>query len=147
MNKYQCLPYNSFHPQPTIKAFVLNELKRYIRNSSNEEYYIKTKTLLYKRLINRKYPKDYLDKLFNSIDYNTIRPTLLTYKIKNTQRKPIFTIQYNLHSKHLPIRDILRENWNMISDDAHLQSIFPIKPIIGYSKTKNLQQILSTSKS
>ena len=70
LNKYLYIPNNSFHSFSQKKGFIIGELYRYIRNSSNALAFIITKNLFYERLRARGYKINFLNRIFNSINYS-----------------------------------------------------------------------------
>ena len=79
MNNYLYIPYKSFHPRHVKTNFIINELKRYRRNSTLETDFEITKELFYYRLINRGYPYYFLNKLFKMVVF---KDRFLDFKMK-----------------------------------------------------------------
>jgi len=69
MNLYLYIPYLSFHTPAAKKSFIQTELMRYIRNTSNQSDYNDLKWIFYQRLRDRGYPKEFLNRIFDSIYY------------------------------------------------------------------------------
>ena len=69
-NKFMYIPFRSFHQRHTIKNFVWNELKRYVRFNTEEKNFKKLKTRFFLRLRNRGYRKYVLKKLFQHVTYS-----------------------------------------------------------------------------
>jgi hypothetical protein len=76
MNLYLYIPFHSFHTPAAKRAFILTELMRYIRNSSDEKDYVELKQIFFQRLRDRGYPSSFLEPEFNSIFYSD-RPYFL----------------------------------------------------------------------
>ena len=70
LNKYGYISRMSCHPPHTFSGFIKGELTRYAMNSSNKAFYGVTKTLFYKRLLQRGYQRTYLNALFKSHRYS-----------------------------------------------------------------------------
>jgi len=82
-NKYMYIPCKSGHQKHTIRNFILGELKRYVRCSTQEFSFLKTKNKFFKRLRQRGYKKVFLKKLFRKVKHSS-RNSLL--KISPQQR-------------------------------------------------------------
>ena len=52
-NKYMYIPMKSGHQKHTIRNFILGELRRYVRCSTQEFSFLKTKNKFFKRLRSR----------------------------------------------------------------------------------------------
>ena len=79
-NKYAYIPQKSNHRKHTLKNYVLNELKRYVKFNSNKLLFLKLRNKFFDRLRNRGFKKYSLTKLFRVVSYSS-RKTLL---FKNT---------------------------------------------------------------
>lgn len=144
MNMYLYIPFTSFHTRKTKEGLVITELQRYIRNTSSFERYMTVKRKFYLRLRARGYPPKFLKPLFNSVSY-TKRSVLLQGKSSTeTNSTPfIFLTQYNPVTKIFPIRKIIMENWHILQKDKAIRSnLFSHRPIIGYSRSTNIQGLL-----
>ena len=75
-NKYAYIPQKSNHRKHTIKNYVLNELKRYVKFNSNKLTFLRLRNKFFDRLRNRGFAKYKLGKLFSVISYSS-RKTLL----------------------------------------------------------------------
>jgi hypothetical protein len=69
LNTYLYVPYSSYHRRSMLKGFITGELLRYIRNSSNEEYFNETKQKFYYRLRSRGYPHHFIHPIFEQYNY------------------------------------------------------------------------------
>ena len=69
LNKYLCIPFESFHRSSNKKAFIKGELWRYARNSSSFNSFYDTREKFWKRLRVRGYPFRFLLPLFRVIRY------------------------------------------------------------------------------
>ena len=63
-NKFLYVPFHSHHPKHTLKGFIWGELQRYSRYCSQELDYSFTKNQFYHRLLNRGYPRWFIDPIF-----------------------------------------------------------------------------------
>jgi hypothetical protein len=76
MNLYLYIPYNSMHTPAAKRSFIQTELMRYIRNSSRHVDYMELRELFFNRLLDRGYPRAFLEPVFTSIRYAD-RPLML----------------------------------------------------------------------
>ena len=68
-NKYVYIPQKSYHRKHTIKNYVLNELRRYVKYNTEKCNYLKLRNKFFDRLRNRGFRKHLLKKLFQHISY------------------------------------------------------------------------------
>jgi hypothetical protein len=76
MNTYLYIPTKSFHSKRQLQNMIVNELQRYIRNSSSSKSFVEVRDAFYQRLRVRGYTPDFLDPLFcrkttPQVDYRT----------------------------------------------------------------------------
>lgn len=76
MNLYLYIPYTSMHTPAAKRSFIQTELMRYIRNSSRHDDYLQLRELFFNRLLDRGYPRTFLEPVFTSIRYAD-RPLML----------------------------------------------------------------------
>eukprot|EP01050_Picozoa_sp_SAG11_P028174 SAG11_NODE_7434_length_1144_cov_1.400000_1_plen_342_part_01 len=69
-NAYLYIPWNSEHPQHVKKSFITAELMRYIKRSSQIEYFLVTKAHFWSRLRARGYPERFLKPIFERVVYS-----------------------------------------------------------------------------
>jgi hypothetical protein len=70
-NKFLYIPWHSFHSKLQKRSFILGLLTTFIRVSSAEMSFLKSRKLFYLRLRARGYPTSFLLPLFESIKYST----------------------------------------------------------------------------
>ena len=70
-NKYAYIPQKSNHRKHTIKNYVLNELKRYIKFNSNKLGFLRLRNKFFDRLRNLGFRKYGLSKLFAACSYSS----------------------------------------------------------------------------
>ena len=68
-NIFDYIPFSSNHPKHTFKNLVVNELNRYIRNSSKKWYYLRSAYLFFERLRKRGYTRKFLKHCYAQVDY------------------------------------------------------------------------------
>ena len=69
-NAYSYLPHHSNHPRHTVRGWIVSELYRYVRNSTNEAVFMDVKRKLYTRLIARAYPHAVVRPLFRAVQFD-----------------------------------------------------------------------------
>jgi len=66
INKYQYIPYTSFHTRHVFKSFISSELNRYICKCTSPHDFLSIKRQFYTRLIRRGYPDSFLKPIFDN---------------------------------------------------------------------------------
>lgn len=164
MNLYLYIPYTSYHPEAMKRSFILTELMRYIRNSSNHTQYVRIKHTFYQRLRDRGYPARFLLPLFNSIFYadrsyflwpatrplkehplmSTCPPvsdSLLrrvarqALDVPGTNSPPVFIVPYSPLSASVPTREVLVRYWYRVCETMNCD--VP-RPIMAYQSCPSL---------
>lgn len=157
MNLYLYIPFSSYHTDAAKRSFIQTELMRYIRNTSDQRHYNQLKQTFYSRLRDRGYPDKFLQPVFSSIFYSDrdyfLYPSaelmnhpdilklpprsacLLKRMLRaqntpvNATRPPVFVIPFSPLSRHISIRSLLLQHWELISGPA---------PIIAYQSQPSL---------
>ena len=125
--KYLYIPFESFHPASSKKAFIKGKLVRYVRNSSTMQSFVVIRDLFWKRLRLRGYPFKFLFPLFRSIKYSNRCQWLKKSTVKRASRPVIFRTTYNC--SHTRIKKVLE---NYLPD---------LKCIVAYKSTVTLAQL------
>jgi hypothetical protein len=76
LNNYSYIPFGSAHQNHIIDNFVKNELERYVKICSKEEYFFTVSGIFFSRLRKRGYPRFLLRRISNSVVYS-MRSSLL----------------------------------------------------------------------
>jgi hypothetical protein len=170
MNLYLYIPFHSFHTTAAKRSFILTELMRYIRNSSDEGDYNELKRLFFQRLRDRGYPSSFLEPEFNSIYYCdrhyflSDSASLATHPLlhsappqsaclqrrltrttaaKSTQPF-VFIVPFTPLSSIVPTRKVLLEHWQLLGHA--LPDKGRSKPIIAYQSAPSLAKSLVFAK-
>ena len=144
-NKYLYIPYFSFHPKENFISFILSEINRYGLCCTNDSDFQAVKILFYQRLIDRAYPIDFLEPLFNN---NPTRQMLLNKLIipKPLKQTPlIFKTTYNPRLALLNLQNCLKVPTELLQDQD-LSSIFGRYPMLCLKRPKNIGDLVKSSK-
>jgi hypothetical protein len=156
IDKYQYIPYCSFHTKFIFRSFINSELNRYLLKCTNPLDFLNLRRLFFQRLINRGYTSKYLLNIFKYFPVSTAALVQLRLdrlaKLKKSASGPkapkktplLFKSRYNpLHSslnlsKILePVGDspiLFDPDWPSLSNNKN--------PIICYRNSKSLGQLL-----
>lgn len=69
LNKFLYVPYASYHSRDMKLSFIRTELMRFVRNSSNVDDYLHTRTFFFNALRDRGYPLRFLIEAFSAVEY------------------------------------------------------------------------------
>ena len=144
LNTYQYIPYSSNHPLHVKNSFVSNELKRYMVRESTALGYLNMQKKFFTRLRARGYPTHFILNNFRKHPYSLRHTLLFKEKTKKTTPPTIFKLRYTRHTPTLIIKKILTNLHYDIQLDPQLQHI--PKPIICWTKSKNLHSLLVKTK-
>jgi hypothetical protein len=153
MNKYLFLPYQSHHPIPVFKSWIICYLKRIRILCSEDAIYEYNKNNFKERLLRRGYPRKFLDKIFK-IEYNRTQ-LIQQYKQRHQRRRKIkksykaaLKIAYNgLTTKYSRQIRKCTEFTEDLKQDLHFEEIFGKRnsPMIIYKTTRNVSSLLISS--
>ena len=134
LNKYCYISPSSCHPQHTLSGFIFAELNRYKTNSSSYYFYVTTKNLFYKRLLQRGYRHSFLLPIFNKHRY--------TSPDKEKVDNPILNLSIR-YSKRQRITKFTSKVKKLIQPEIH--RYLPSQLIISWKRSKNIFGYLSRS--
>ena len=69
-NTFQYLHFSSSHPRSVFKGLVKGEAIRFLRSNTDAHTYYNTLHTFRNHLLNRKYPKDFVDRTLNNITHD-----------------------------------------------------------------------------
>ena len=69
---------------------------------------------------------------------------LLEIKPKETNTTPVMVTNYN--PQNPKIRNMINQNWNIISNSNDCGTLFPQRPIVGFRRLPNLREMLTKAK-
>lgn len=171
MNLYLYIPFHSYHTDAAKRSFIQTELMRYIRNTSDQRHYNDLKRIFYTRLRDRGYPDRFLQPVFAGIFYSDRvyflcpsnqllthpdihrvppRSTCLIRRLARAQRvdsnagrPPVFVIPFSPLSRHISIRSILLQHWDLVQGRPPImayQSQPSLATRLVYQKAKKQQE-------
>lgn len=148
LNRYQYLPYSSWHPRHQKLSFIVGELRRYIMRESTLKGFLKLRLLFYQRLRARGYPLSLLRKAFSKVDYDMRSAMLESSKEVGSSGNGIpliYKLEYTKFTKALNLGVILNPTLNrLLQKHPDLQHI--PRPIICWRNSRNLRSFLVRSK-
>jgi hypothetical protein len=140
-NPYIYLPFTTDHPMHSKIGFITGELKRYVRNNSNEANFIYFRKLFAERLLVRGYTYSFIKPLFDKVRFKDRNTFLISKNNKKNNVTPIlFVTTYDPLSRKINFRKILNTHWNL------LQNIITSKPLVVYKKSKSIQDYFVKAK-
>lgn len=132
LSKYQYLTPNSCHPQHTFSGFIIGELTRYARLSTDNFTYQITKEIFRRRLLNRRYNSRFINGIFR----RHLWTQRYKQKEKNTRMLPL-VIRYSLRANQRHLHYLVRKHAKVIKE------VLPLKqPQIVYSGNRNICHFL-----
>lgn len=158
LNLFHYLPRFSYHPSCIFKGFIIGELTRYARITTNPNDFLQMKILFRKRLLERGYRPEFLAPLFYLVNHNTrtisVTPNLAAQQITQEllqsflnlppnpdERKAIYlTLPYAKEIQRNNPTRLLLENWDSLPiATTH-------RPMVIYNCQRNLGSILTSLK-
>ena len=133
---------SSAHPKATFRGFIKGEIIRHKRNTSDPH---KTKQFISqfkKRLLSRGYSVHEIDSIISEVEKINRQDLLKDSKITSNRPPSVLVTKYNPAVKKLGT--LLRKHWKIIQKDKRCSAIFPLPPIIGYKRHKNLNELINT---
>lgn len=131
----------SCHPNHVIKNIPKGQFIRIKRICSSNEEFVKHSNILRQHFINRGFSIKTVSNALNQVN-KIDRKELLKNSQKETKDSQT-TFVLTWHPKLKPISSIIKKNYNIISNDPKLSTIFPDKPTVAYRRRKNLGNILT----
>ena len=146
-NKYAYIPQKSNHKKHTIKNYVLNELKRYIKFNSNKLAYLRLRNKFFDRLRNRGFKKLNLSKLFKKVSYSQ-RKKLLFQKNLVPLSNVVQETEAEVALENLAEKIFSQEITNHLMDaETHREEKAPeISPLSTTDKVGSLIDTTTTNK-
>ena len=144
-NLHQYLDYTSSDPKSCKSGIPYSQAKRYRRIISDDERFKESLTTLRQFFIDRKYPSAIIDSAFKNVS-SLSQDQALQPTDKQTNSVIPFTICYNTSLPN--IGNTINKYWDLLklSKNASVKQLHTYKPIMAYSRPKNIKDILTQSK-
>ena len=143
-NTHQYLHRSSMHNPNVFLGLIRSETIRHIRSNSNQENLHKVLNDFKHYLIKRGYNERSVDfTITNALQSK--RVDLLKEKEKKQKEIPlVFITKYHFSIRKL--NRLLKKHWNKLIGDEDCKQIFNEKPMIAYSRHKNIKEFLTKSR-
>ncbi|CAN7976819.1 unnamed protein product, partial [Ixodes persulcatus] len=144
-DRQQYLNYDSCHPRHCKNSLPYSQAHRYKRICSNEQDFKQNADNLTTALIRQNYPPGVINSAIEKasrLDRTTAINKTSVRSSENNQYNLVLTYASNLPN----INNILRKNFNILSQNQRLQSVFPQAPRVVYRRGKSLKDMLVRSK-
>lgn len=138
-NIYQYLPPFSNHTPSTIRGYIKGEIIRYIRTNTqlmDRRYQV---LKFYNHLLDRGFPKNYLEKIFNSVNIQIRKPLHYTLPDEDFNKIPFIIPFYN-NQLRIEIQQAIKK-----LNDSTISEKLKIKIFATYKKTKNVLELATRS--
>ncbi|HEY5140343.1 MAG TPA: hypothetical protein VIJ25_13665, partial [Methylococcales bacterium] len=141
LNKYLYIPYNSFHHHGMFKSFINAELIRYIVTNSDECWLNCMVRKFTHRLRQRGYPLALIDNITSRVSFSNRQQYLASCgKQKARPGRSVLVVPYAQFVPQLRLPQLLREQYE--KGGATLHAEMPQRPIVAYTKSRNLGSLL-----
>jgi hypothetical protein len=145
----ECFAYlhrSSAHPTPCFKGLIKGELGRYIRNSSSKEDFLAQAEHFKNKLLTRGYKESEFDGCMATLNYEERMHKIQKVRQKIKNRAPPLVASTRYHPNSLKIKEIIQKHWPIIQQNEIGRRLFPLAPIVAYSRGKNLSEMLRMRK-
>jgi hypothetical protein len=147
-NKYQYLPWYSWHPLHQKKAFVTGELRRYVLRESTLTGFRHIRRFFYDCLRARGYPASFIRKCFREITYD-MKTALLASTAKRKTLGPsspiVFKVDVSQYTEALDFSSRLNHLlFSLLQDVPELR--FLLRPLVCWHNPRNLKKFLCRAK-
>lgn len=144
-NVHQYLEYTSSHPKSCKSGIPFSQAKRYRRIISDDKHFKECLPVLRQYFIDRKYPPSVVDSALHKVSSLSQNEALKNSEKQNDAVVP-FTCCYNTSLPN--IGGVLHKYWDLLklSTNESVKQLHAYKPIIAYSRPKNIKDLLVQSK-
>ena len=145
-DSHSYLEFNSCHPPQNKNSIPYSQFLRIRRNCTEWEDFLQNGLKLSAYFSTRGYPIELTTKAFldtNRLTRNDILAEKSDSPTENADKKLFLILDFNPSLP--PIKEWLLELWPILYKSSGTRKLVDVKPIIGYRRPKNLQDILVTS--
>ena len=136
------LHYTSSHHSPSKTKGPYGQFLRLRRICTYNSDFQENSEKLITYYMKRDYPEKALRKHYKRASQYT-QDQLLEVKPKDSIETPVMVTNYNPFN--LSIKQIIHNNWNIISNSPDCGTLFKDKPVIGFRRLPNLRNILTNA--
>ena len=141
LNKYLYIPYHSFHHHGMFKSFINAELIRYVVTNSDEWWYDCMVRKFTHRLCQRGYPRHLIASIASRVSHAHRQRYLSHNSCKVVDDdKSVLVVPYAQLVPQLQPQRILRDEY--MNGGEALHAVLKSRPIVAYSKNRNLGSML-----
>lgn len=138
ISTFQYCVFASFHRLASKTAWITSELGRFKNHSSRWIFFLEARDFFYDNLRLRGYRANFLDPLFKSVDFNKTPPPS---DIANPKPTCILNVHWTPRFKDIDLGKVLAKH-----KDCLPSTLKDIRFIVAYSRTQNLSDLLTSSR-
>ena len=144
-NHHQYLEYTSSHPKSCKSGIPFSQGKRYRRIISDDKTFNDSLPTLRQYFIDRNYPSSIVDFALNKVS-SLSQDEALQPTEKQCNSVIPFTVCFNTSLPN--IGDTINKYWDLLklSNNNSVKQLHSYKPIMAYSRPKNIKDVLTRSK-
>ena len=147
MNLYLYLPPASAHPQSCIKGTVYGLIRRYYVQNTHRKDYIHFVVLLYRRLLERGWERDFIYNLIievtNKIESRSAQQSTTTDESEEDEARLFIHLQY--HPNDIP-RKMIRQLYNEHCGELFKSEMNINRATVAYSRPRNIGEFITQAK-
>lgn len=136
---------SSSHNPSVFRGFIQGQLYRYARNCNNQENFEEYKDNFNSKLLDRGYTASEIQDASDAVNFSN-RKDYIIKKDKSNEIPLVYKQPYFPHISGKHIMAAILKYWPIIEEHPILKNIFKDRPIIAYSRTKNLKDFLVRAK-
>lgn len=141
INLFLYLPFTSYHPMATKRAWIKAELIRLVKLNSSYSDFLWARQLFYACLRQRGYPPRFIKQVFNEVQHD-LRASLLDTRSKRASDVTVLTTTYNPVHHREALKHSLRRFF------CFFDGLFPpTRPLVAYRQPPSSLRRLLTSTS
>jgi hypothetical protein len=140
LNKYLYIPYTSFHHRGMFKSFIYAEFIRYVVTNSDEHWYDCMVRKFTHRLLQRGYPLQLIASIANKVSHADRHKYLRVSGKAANNEQCVLVVPYAQMVPELQLHKLLRTEYVLGGEALHVD--LPLRPIVAFSKNRNLGSLL-----
>ena len=140
-DSHSYLLYSSSHPKHTKRWIPFSQFLRLRRLCSEDEDFHSKSLKMRDFFVQRGYPTSFLDTAFSKAP-QIPRSEALTNPVTNVTEKNQIPLVLTLHPFNFKVRDIIKKNFHILTNDPETSSIFSNNPLVSFRHSKNIGETL-----